>query len=86
MKKHINAKKVYLFTFISFILTILFLCFFAETAPRFYTGFDKNTSPNTLSQIADFIFIFLLSINFIGIILCIVYTAKILFNKISKQS
>lgn len=86
MKEHINIKRVYLFTFISIVVTFLFLCFFAETAPQFYTGFDKHTSPNTLSKITDFIFKFLLSVNFIGTILCVIYPFKILFNKLAKQS
>ena len=86
MKKYINIKKVYIVTFISFIATFLFLYFFAKTAPQFYTGFDKYTSPNTSSKVADSIFKFLLSFNFVGIISCIIYTVKILFNKLNKQS
>ena len=84
MRKHINIKKVYLFTILSFIITFLFLYFFAKTAPQFYTGFDNHTSPNTLSKVADFIFVLLLSVNFIGTILCIACTVKIIVSKIVK--
>lgn len=84
MKKDINIKRLYLFTFISFVVTFIFIYFFAETAPQFYTGFDMHTSPNTLSKVADLIFKILLSVNFIGFILCFVYTFKILFNKFNK--
>lgn len=86
MKKYINIKSTYLFTFISFVATFLFLYFFAETAPQFYTGFDKYTTPNTLSKITNFIFKLLLSVNFLGVILCIIYSFKSLFNKLGKQS
>lgn len=82
MKKYINLKRVYLFTLISFLITFLFLYIFTKTAPQFYTGFDKHTSQNTLSIIADLIFKLLLSVNFIGIVLCILYPVIILFKKI----
>ena len=84
MKKYINIKRVYLFTFISLLVTFLFLYIFAETAPYFYTGFDEHTSKNTISKIADYIFKILLSVDFIGIVLCIIYPVKILFNKLGK--
>lgn len=80
MKRPITIKKIYLFTLISFVITFLFLYFFAESAPRFYTGFDKHTSPNSLSQVANLIFYSLLLINFIGIVLCILYPIKLKFN------
>lgn len=86
MKKYANIKKVYLFTLISFIITFLFLYIFGKTAPQFYTGFDEYTSRNTLSIVADFIFKFLLSVNFIGIVLCIVYPFKILINKLRRKN
>lgn len=86
MKKHISIKKVYLFTFISFIATFLFLYIFTETAEQFYTGWDKYTNTNTLSMFANVIFILLLVFNFIGIILCIIYTLKNLLNKLSRKN
>ena len=86
MKKHIDIKKVYLFTILSFIFTFLFLYIFGKTAPQFYTGFDEHTSPNILSKAANLIFWILLSINFIGTILCIICTVKIIVNKVNKIS
>lgn len=86
MEKHINIKKVYLFTFISFIATFLFLYIFSETAEQFYTGWDKYTNKNTLSIVADVIFMLLLSVNFIGIMLCIIYPVKRLFNRSSRKN
>ncbi len=80
MKGPITIKKIYLFTLISFVSTFLFLYFFAESAPRFYTGFDRHTSPNSLSQIANLTFYLLLLINFIGIGLCILYPIKLKFK------
>lgn len=86
MNKYSNMKKVYLFTLISFIITFLFIYIFGKTAPRFYTGFDEYTSRNTLSIVADFIFKFLFLVNFIGIVLCIVYPIKILINKLKRKN
>lgn len=84
MKKHMNIKRIYLFTILSLVITALFLYFFAEIAPEFYTGFDMHTSPNTLSKVVNFIFKFLLLVNCIGVILCIVYPIKMLFNTLDK--
>jgi len=80
MKKQVNIKKLYLFTFISFVATTIFLYFFAETAPQFYTGFDSFTNKNVLSIFADIIFKILLLVNFIGAVLCIIYSLKILWR------
>lgn len=80
MKRPITIKKIYFFTLISFVITFLFLYFFAESAPRFYTGFDRHTSPDLLSQVANLIFQSLLLINFIGIVLCILYPIKLIFK------
>ena len=86
MKKNINVLSVYLFTFISFIITILFVYIFAKTAPQFYTGFDKYTSKNMLSIFADILFILLLSVNFIGIVLCTSNTYKVFSNKFRRKN
>ena len=83
MKKHISLKKIYLFTIVFFIIFLLFIYIFANTAEQFYTGWDMFTNKNILSIFADTMFIFLLSVNFIGIILCIFYSIKSLFNKIN---
>ncbi|AFS78366.1 hypothetical protein Curi_c13560 [Gottschalkia acidurici 9a] len=82
MKKDINIKKLYLFTFLSFILILLFLYLFSQKAPYFYTGFDYHTIPNRLSKLANFTFIILILINFICVLLSIFYSIKIIFNKI----
>lgn len=60
MKNYINTKKVYLLTFISFLITFLFLYIFVEKAEGFYTGWDGYGDKNIESIFADFIFIFLL--------------------------
>lgn len=86
MKKYINIITVYLFTFISFIVTLLFIYIFAKTAPQFYTGFDRYTTKNVLSILADILFILLISVNLIGIILCTFYTYKALSNKFGKKN
>ena len=86
MKKHISIKKVYLLTFISFIATFLFFYVFAETAPHWYTGWDRYTNKNTLSTFADITFMILLLVNCTGIILSIIYTCKSLFNKLSRNN
>lgn len=80
MKKYINIKNLYLLTFISFVLTFLFLYFFIHMAPHFYTGFDYPTIPNKLSNIANFVFLFLISLNSICVILSIIYSFKMLFK------
>lgn len=85
MKKHVNIKKIYLFTLISFISTFLFFCIFTKTAPYWYTGWDRYTNKNTLSIFADITFIILLLANCAGIILSIVYICRSLFNKLSKN-
>ncbi len=85
MKRHINIFRVYVLTFISFIVTVLFIYLFAKTAPQFYTGFDRYTSKNALSILADILFIFLLSVNFIGIVLCTFYTYKAISNKLGRK-
>lgn len=85
MKKYINIKKVYLFTFISFITTLLFLYIFTKTAEKFYTGWDNYTNTNALSMLANAIFILLLVVNLISITLSIIYTFKILLNKLSRK-
>ena len=84
MKKLINTKNIYLFTFISFIVTILFVYVFSIIAPKFYTGWDMYTDKNIVSIFTDVAFMILLSINSIGIILCISYTFKTFLNKLSK--
>ena len=86
MKKYINTIRVYLFTLISFIVTLLAIYLFAKTAPQFYTGFDRYTSKNILSIFADILFILLLSVNFIGIILCTFHTYKALSNKFGRKN
>ena len=82
MKKHVNIKKVYLFTFISFIATFVFLYIFTETAEQFYTGWDRYTNKNTLSMFADVIFMILILADLIGIVLCVTCPFKTLFNKL----
>lgn len=86
MKKHISIKKVYLFTFASFIAIFLFLYIFAETAPHWYTGWDRYTNKNTLSKFADIIFMVLLLINFTGIVLSIIYTCKSIFKNLGENN
>lgn len=86
MKKHINIFRVYVLTFISFIVTILFIYLFAKTAPQFYTGFDRYTSKNILSILADILFIILLSVNLIGIVLSTFYTYKAISNRLGRKS
>jgi hypothetical protein len=81
MKKYINTKNLYLLTVISFALTLSFLYFFAHMAPHFYTGFDYPTSPNKLSNIVNFIFLFLVCFNLICVILSAIYLLKALFKK-----
>ncbi len=84
--KKISIKKVYLFTIISFVATFLFFYVFAETAPHWYTGWDKYTNKNTLSTFGDITFMILLLVNCTGIILSIIYTCKSLFNKLSRNN
>ena len=86
MKKHLNLKKVYLFTLISFVATFLFIYLFAKTAPGYYTGFDRFTSKNILSILADVLFIILLSANFIGIIASAIYSMKVLSKNASNKT
>ena len=82
MKKYINIKNLYLLTFISFILIVLFLYYFVKTAPYFYTGFDNNTVPNLSSSIANFIFKFLILFHFTCVILSVTYSLYKLFNRV----
>ncbi|OLS02953.1 hypothetical protein [Tissierella creatinophila] len=86
MKKYINIKKLYLFTFISFMATFLFLYIFTGTAEQFYTGWDGYGDKNIESIFIDVIFILLLLVNFTGIVLSVIYTFKIFFNKLVKKS
>ncbi|MFA7533288.1 MAG: hypothetical protein WCY46_03060 [Tissierellaceae bacterium] len=83
--KDINIKKVYVFTLISFVVTILFLYIFAQTGPHWYTGWDSHTSKNSLSIFADIMFIITLLVNCVGIILSIIYTCKWLFDNFGKH-
>lgn len=85
MKENSKIIKAYLFTFAIFVITLLFIYFFAKNAPQFYTGFDEYTDKNISSIIADIIFFILLSANLIGVILCTFYTYKAFFNKSGKK-
>lgn len=81
MKKYINTKNLYLLTIISFALILSFLYFFVHMAPYFYTGFDYPTNPNKLSNIANFIFLFLICFNLICVTLSIICLFRVLFKK-----
>lgn len=85
MNKNESITRVYLFTFISFIVTFLFVYIFAKIAPQFYTGFDRHTSKNILSILADLLFIIMMSANIIGITLCTFHTYKAFSNKLGKK-
>ena len=84
MKKYVNTKRVCLLTFISFIVSFLFIYVFSMIAPKFYTGWDMYTNKNILCIFIDIIFMILLSINIIGTILCIIYISKACLNKLNK--
>lgn len=85
MKKYISIKKVYLITLISFLAIFLFISVFTETAPYWYTGWDRYTDKNVVSVLADIIFIVLLLVNFTGIVVSIIYTCKSIFKKLAKN-
>ena len=82
MKKHMNIIRAYLFTIISFVVTLLAVYLLAKIAPQFYTGLNRYISENTLNIFVNILFIFLLSVNFIGVILCTFHTYKALSNKL----
>ncbi|MDY0236347.1 MAG: hypothetical protein RBR71_09975 [Gudongella sp.] len=86
MNKNGSITTVYLFTFISFIVTFLFIYIFVKIAPQFYTGFDRHTSKNILSILADILFIIMMSANIIGISLCTIHTYKVFSNKLGRKS